>query len=182
MLNSELLKSAAQCLDKETGQLIIVTDNRFYANLICATMIKVMNQNEGIFFSAGLKQSDGMYQLEVFKGNNKNEHVVLYEGQPNRSIHHFTASDNSNKGSTYFDRLWRKGAGNHAETHKRFIICMCRSKPNESKRKAYKSSASIGTNVAQKGGKKKRKRSSTQQQKRNERRLKRKSEGSDTNI
>ena len=46
MLNSQTLISAARCLDKRTGKLIIVTDNRFYANLICATLIKVINKNE----------------------------------------------------------------------------------------------------------------------------------------
>jgi hypothetical protein len=133
MLNSQTLITAAKCLDSKTGELIIVTDNRFYANLICATLVKVMNSKEGLFFSAVLKRQSGMQKIQTFDGKSKHAKVFLYEGQPNESIGHTTTASNaSQKGSTYFDRLWRKGAGNHAQTFKRFIICMHRYAPTDS--------------------------------------------------
>ncbi len=163
MLNSQTLISAARSLDKERGKLIIVTDNMFYANLICASLIKVMNANEGMFVNDTL---DGMRQIKEFKGKSRDARVVLYEGKPNELIDHKISEDFSRKGSTYFDRLWRKGAGNHAETHKRFVICMRRSKLNgNNSQKSHEKNA----------GKKKRRRSQIQQEKRNERRLKRRS-------
>lgn len=171
MLNSQTLITAAKCLDSKTGELIIVTDNRFYANLICATLVKVMNSKDGLFFSAVLKRQSGMQKIQTFDGKSKHAKVFLYEGQPNESIGHTTTASNaSQKGSTYFDRLWRKGAGNHAQTFKRFIICMHRYAPTDStfdgnirKIKVEKDERS-----SRQGSKKKRK-------KRNERRLKRKS-------
>lgn len=112
-----------------------------------------------------------MQKIQTFDGKSKHAKVFLYEGQPNESIGHTTTASNaSQKGSTYFDRLWRKGAGNHAQTFKRFIICMHRYAPTDStfdgnirKIKVEKDERS-----SRQGSKKKRK-------KRNERRLKRKS-------
>jgi len=202
MLNSETLLSAARCLDKSTGQLIIVTDNRWYANLICATFLKLLKNNEGMFFSANLQGKSGMHQLEVFQGghasasaSSRNGDVILYEGQPNESIGHSTHS--LSQGSTYFDRLWRKGAGTHADAKKRFIICMCRSRQSNSNththghadlgrgRPGGKKHTSGHNDLARghqgdkanthQGDKKNRKRSAAQQQKRNERRMQKKS-------
>lgn len=187
MLSSETLLSAARCLDDCKGRLIIVTDNRWYANLICATLLKVMKQKQNedspSFYTVPLDRSSGFVAIETFNaGPSDCFQVRLYEGQPNESIGHWTASTSSQKGSTYFDRLWRKGAGTHADAQKRFTICMCRSsrasagtrnmKPN----KGVAASALTARASSQlDGGRgqqtKNKKRSAAKQQRRNERRM-----------
>ncbi len=175
MLNSQTLIHAAKCLHEKIGKLIIVTDNRFYANLICATLIKVMNENEGMYHCADLNRNSGIQDVHVFAGNASSKaRVVLYEGQPNETIGHSTSNSSiSQKGSTYFDRLWRKGAGNHAQTHKRFIIYMHRSKQGVHNNTS-RNNSTVPAQPRQ--GKKNRKRSEKSQQRRNERRLRRKLE------
>jgi hypothetical protein len=128
MLNSATLIKAARCLDSETGEMVIVTDTRWYANLICATLLKVMKQEKDLFFTTPLDEASGIRPIDVFHGDSKLSSVTLYEGQPNESIAHSYSHDvtSQSSGSTYFDRLWRKGAGNHADVKKRYIICMCR--------------------------------------------------------
>jgi pentatricopeptide repeat protein len=188
MLSSETLISAARCLDDCNGKLIIVTDNRWYANLICATLLKVMKQKQNedsqSFYSVPLDRGSGFVAIETFNaGPSDCFQVTLYEGQPNESIGHLTASTSSQKGSTYFDRLWRKGAGTHADAQKRFTICMCRSsrgasavtrnrKPNKG---AAASSLVARASTQLDGGRgqqtKNKKRSAAKQQRRNERRM-----------
>lgn len=173
MLNSATLIKAARCLDSETGEMVIVTDNRWYANLICATLLKVMKQEKDLFFTTPLDEASGIRPIDVFHGDSKLSSVTLYEGQPNESIAHSYSHDvtSQSSGSTYFDRLWRKGAGNHADVKKRYIICMCRNtqattqqlKSSKDKKEAKvkdinKNSSSI-----------KRKRSASRQQKHNKR-------------
>jgi pentatricopeptide repeat domain (PPR motif) len=127
MLNSATLVKAARCLDSEKGQMVIVTDNRWYANLICATFLKVMKQERGIFFSTPLDGTSAIRPIDVFYADSNLLSITLYEGQPNEFIGHSTACVASqSSGSTYFDRLWRKGAGSHADVKKRFIICVSR--------------------------------------------------------
>jgi len=137
MLNSETLFSISRCLDKTTGQLIIVSDNRWYANLICATLLKVLNKDESTFFNIHLDPSSGIHQIEEFHNQSKSSKVILYEGQPNESIGHLMQSKNQSisQGSTYFDRLWRTNASIHADVRKRFIICMSKSRPRGSLQK-----------------------------------------------
>ncbi len=131
MLNSETLASAVQCLKESTGELVIVTDNRWYAKLICSTLLKVMicNNRHGLsnkvfHGESGITQVDSFYQN--VEGSRRQERVNLYEGKPNKAIGHFVQDDNR-KGHSYFDRLWKSGAGTHAETQRRFIIVMCKS-------------------------------------------------------
>ena len=47
--------------------------------------------------------------------------IRLYEGKPSLSIRHYTPKLVEG-GHSYFDRLWRTGAGKHAEMRKRYII------------------------------------------------------------
>ena len=178
MLSSETLISAARCLDVDEGRLVIVTDNRWYANLICATLLKVMKQNDDMFYTVPLDQrSSGFIAIETFHGTSNLE-VTLYEGQPNESIGHLTASTSS-QGSTYFDRLWRKGAGTHADAQKRFVICMSRSRPSSG---GSVSATSGRGNRQMKGAvagaiqQKNKKKSALKQQRRNERRMKKKAD------
>jgi pentatricopeptide repeat protein len=172
MLSSETLLSAARCLDDAKGRLVIVTDNRWYANLICATLLKVMKENDDTFHTVPLDQRSGFTAIETFHGGTTNLQVTLYEGQPNESIGHLTASTSS-QGSTYFDRLWRKGAGTHADAQKRFVICMCRSKASGRSSVTGKLKSAVTGKVAAVQQKNKKK-SATKQQRRNERRMKKK--------
>jgi len=130
MLTSATLSIAAACLDPDGGEIIIVTDNRWYANLICSSALKVMKENSGLISTSNLNAKSGIRQVDVFYGKDPSQSIILYEGQPNEAIGHSTQRSQSahtkTKGSTYFDRLWRKGAGNHAEREKRFIICLTR--------------------------------------------------------
>lgn len=101
---------------------------RRYANLICSSALKVMKENSGLISTSKLNTQSGIRQVEVFYGKDPSQSIILYEGQPNETIGHSTQRSAHTKGSTYFDRLWRKGAGNHAEREKRFIICLSRGK------------------------------------------------------
>ena len=171
MLNSKTLVAASRCL-KPGGKLIIVTDNRWYARLICATLLKAIQVSKGLISSGELGRRPSFRQVETF--GNSRECVVLFEGQPSDAIGHSVRNDSKN-GSSYFDRLWRSGAGTHAEQRKRFVISMERVqdsgdissnvKPSEDKHYARARKAS------DKSGKKSRKRSEAKQKRRNERRL-----------
>jgi len=171
MLASETLISAARCLDKNNGEMIIVTDNRWYANLICSTVLKVMKLHKGLIYS---KNIQGLKYLHVFRGPD-GEEVVLYEGQPGPIIGH--AVHQSHSGSTYFDRLWRKGGGSHADKKSRFIICLQRSiDTNRTSYERLNQQKASSTTTHRSGAQKKKtsksnKRSAAKQQLRNERRL-----------
>ena len=157
MLHSSILLAAIHCLIPE-GKMIIVTDNRNYGRLICATMVKVFRQNKG---SLGciMDLNDEMKVVETFPVNDDqvsikkklsvtgsssssspapapapapaSNDVVLWEGHPGPKIGHApltTESSNTVTGRSYFDRLWRTGAGKHAERHLRFIIAVTKIK------------------------------------------------------
>lgn len=166
MLASETILSAARCLDKTSGELVIVTDNRWYANLICSTVVKAMTIENGILYSKSIK---GLRRIDVFRGTN-GQQVDLYEGQPGPNIGHAAAQSQS--GSTYFDRLWRKGGGSHADTKARFIICLqrCFTGNDEMGQNRNLTNCQISNSK-----KNKNKRSLEKQQRRNERRLQKKS-------
>jgi len=126
MLSSNTLLAAANCLRKKDGELVIVTDNWWYARLICATLIKVLRKHKGLLLSLPANEVNGLRRTESL-GNG----VVLYEGEnPSAAaIAHRNSSrkDASTSGrSTWFDRLWQTGAGSHAERKKRFVIAMRR--------------------------------------------------------
>ena len=166
MLASETLISAAHCLEKN-GEIIIVTDNRWYANLICSTVMKVLKSHKGLMYSK--KIHNGLRCLEVFRGSDDNvEEVILYEGQPGPIIGHAAVHQS---GSTYFDRLWRKGGGSHADIKSRFIICLQRSRTIEGKGNNTIPHRSVEEREMTSKRKRSNKRSAAKQQRRNERRL-----------
>ncbi len=172
MLNSATIFSAIRCLNETNGELIIVTDNRWYGKLLCSTLLKVMmkcnEKQSGLsFYNKKFNEQSGIYQVEKFheqrsSSNRRKEKIILYEGKPNEAIGHFTAENEKNQtGSSYFDRLWRSGAGTHAEVEKRFIICITRYPPLENGER----------HVERKQSKKNKKRNADKQRARNERRL-----------
>ena len=125
MLVSETLRSALACLEM-MGRLVIVTDNRFYARLICTTMVRtlLLHSLPGIFKSVSLS---GFTEVERFGAGDCGVH--LYEGSPSEEIGHAVDPQGDGRGTSYFDRLWRTGAGNHAEKSKRFVVIVERGLP-----------------------------------------------------
>lgn len=115
MLSSSILVAAVECLEPKDGQLIIVTDNRMYAKLICASVLKAMKIRPSLIEPVVL---NNMNHVESFGA------VSLYEGQPGASIRH--AEHSGKAGQSYFDRLWKTGAGTHAERSQRFVIAVGR--------------------------------------------------------
>ena len=182
MLNSETLKSAAECLlPNGEGRLVIITDNKWYGMLLCKTFERLLLGNHKLLTQINLEPRDGFHCAESGM-------VRLFEGSPNSAIGHVTPADGS--GSSYFDRLWRTGAGAHAERRKRYAIVMRTHREGDSaatpRRQGGRNMASKGgshrkgniDNQQQKsgknaGGKKKpnKKKSLAKQQRRNERRL-----------
>ena len=70
--------------------------------------------------------------VDSFYVGNSSSKLWLYEGKPSSSIGHFDANQRGKghgyemekKGTSYFDRLWRTGAGKHADVKKRYIaVC-----------------------------------------------------------
>jgi len=124
MLNSNTIELAARCLKRNgQGQLIIVTDNKWYASLLCATIWKVMTANHDLLEQVHFDSSSGLHVNPESLHSNYNNEVVFYIGHPNESIGHFYGHDGG-KGVSYFDRLWRAGAGRHADQKDRFIIAL----------------------------------------------------------
>ena len=113
MLQSSVLEAAFKCL-QDDGKLIVVTDNQWYGRLIAATIVRTQKRLEG---SVSIRDGrlKGMEVVELFgvdgDGNStssKGTVIRLCQGQPDERIHHTASS------SSYFDRLWKIGAGNHA--------------------------------------------------------------------
>jgi hypothetical protein len=120
MLNSSILVLALKCLKQSSGRLIIVTDNRMYARLICASLSKVaLKLQPGSVEQLSLPSMRSIETLGSFS---------VYEGQPGEEIGHTRIASNS--GQSYFDRLWKTGAGAHSERNKRFIIAVRKSNKN----------------------------------------------------
>ena len=118
MLDSTTLGHATEAL-VPGGRLVIVTDNRNYGNLLCATIVRLVRNKKGVLRCLEHSQAKKMKlkQIESFP-----EHVVLYEGQPCLQLGH--ARDDMLAGQSYFDRLWKTGAGSHSETSRRYLIVM----------------------------------------------------------
>jgi hypothetical protein len=99
--------------------------------------------------------------------------VHIYEGKPSSSIGHYIPHNSASVGGTsYFDRLWRTGAGKHADMKKRFIIVVRTMGGTHTTAVTLTPTprlAASGSVSAQKKGSKKR--SAQKQQQRNERRL-----------
>ena len=121
MLNSRMFKEAIKCLSSG-GKIVVVTDNRWYGKLICATLSRVMSQNSGTIHDLDLSES--MSAIETF-GEEKEAIVRLYEGTPGESIGHSISGGRT--GISYFDRLWRTGAGRHSERRTRYVIAVSKS-------------------------------------------------------
>jgi len=133
MLNSHIILSMAKVLKKKSqSRLVIVTDNKWYGRLICATIQRVLKNHP-----------DALYNVDISKLSNRNQRfklvpfgedgqfdiddermsVMMFEGQPDESIG-YPAKGKNQRGESYFDRLWRSGGGSHAEKRTRFIIVM----------------------------------------------------------
>ena len=179
MLNSETLLSAIKCLDETHGELIIVTDNWWYAKLICSTLLKLVSQhgNKIALYNKIFQSQSGIRQVETFHQNisssssTNDRTIILYEGKPNESIGHCKHNTKEQNGSSYFDRLWRSGAGTHAEVKKRFIVSMCRSPPQNVKGREQNDRKKYASQKKKQRTKKAKKRNPEKQRIRNEKRL-----------
>lgn len=118
MLNSATLGWASEALAKG-GRIVVVTDNRNYGNLVCATFVRLQSRKKGLLRSLDEEKARKMKlkKVEMFMNG-----VVLYEGIPSLQLGH--ARDDMLTGQSYFDRLWKTGAGSHAESTRRYIIAM----------------------------------------------------------
>lgn len=126
MVSSRTIVAASNCLTKAPGsRLVIVTDNKWYGRLICATLVRVARHTPDLLFQVDLTKNN--YQrIESFPVDSLEKNsICLFEGQPGESIGHADGKLEG-KGASYFDRLWRSGAGSHAEKRSRFIIVMAR--------------------------------------------------------
>mmetsp|Transcript_35286 Transcript_35286/g.85411 ORF Transcript_35286/g.85411 Transcript_35286/m.85411 type:complete len:765 (-) Transcript_35286:91-2385(-) len=124
MINSRVILSAIRCLKRNpNSRLTIVTDNKFYGQLISSTIAKVHRQNRSLFSCVDLPKLDSSFK-KIDSGSPSNRVIDLFEGQPNETIGFPKQSENSTKGESYFDRLWRAGAGTYADKRKRFIIVL----------------------------------------------------------
>jgi len=167
MLNSETLKSAVECLlPNGEGRLVIITDNKWYGMLLCKTFERLLLGSRKLLTQINLEPRDG-FQCA------RSGMVRLFEGSPNSAVGHVTPADGS--GSSYFDRLWRTGAGAHAERRKRYVIVMRTYREGDGEATAHSRKVRKNTNGTGKStcSKKKpnRKKSLSKQQRRNERRL-----------
>jgi pentatricopeptide repeat protein len=120
MLNSSTLEWASESL-VPGGRIMVVTDNRNFGNLLCATLVRLMRRRKGLMSS--LDQST-VRKMNLSEVESFPEGVTLYEGQPNLHMGH--ARDEMLAGQTYFDRLWKSGAGSHSERSRRFIAVVCK--------------------------------------------------------
>ena len=190
MLNSANLRLAANCLEGGgKGRLVVVTDNLIYARFLCRTISRVMVGGSLV----GLHPSEArdLRTVDSFYIGNSSSKLWLYEGKPSSSIGHFDAKewDGTDKGTSYFDRLWRTGAGKHADVKKRYIVVVCTSggergdsfsegaalqSPTKARNKTVQKGRNRNDNNVSSGkqkDKKPKKRSAEAQKRRNERRL-----------
>ncbi len=125
MLHSNVILSVGKTLKKKTGsRFVIVTDNFWYGRLICATIEKVMRQDSSIFRAVDLASLDNTSSFTKVESNDNGleTSVLMFEGKPNETIGY--PSESTSEGGSYFDRLWRAGAGRHAEMHARYIVVL----------------------------------------------------------
>ncbi len=171
MLNSQTILSAARCLEPlGRGRLIIVTDNLIYARFICHILARMISEGELNLLGLCHGEVRDLTQIESF-GNHSP--INLYEGKPSKSIGHLIPN-NLESGSSYFDRLWRTGAGKHADMRKRYIICLKTSGGDERVRPNAIAPVGEKRDVPQQNEEGKRsvkKKGADKQRRRNERRL-----------
>jgi pentatricopeptide repeat protein len=127
MLHSATIVSAAHTL-QPGGKLVIVTDNRNYGRLLCATVAKVLRHHPNLL------RAPNSTELQAFalrrSESTGTQNVILYErhrqSSPSRE-NHSEALTPPPAATTWFDRLWKTaGASIHAEQHTRFVILMFR--------------------------------------------------------
>ena len=170
MLNSQTIISAARRLEPlGRGRLIIVTDNLIYARYLCHNLATMISKGDLDLNSLCQGEVRDLTQIESF---GQHSSINLYEGKPSQSIGHFIPKSVEG-GASYFDRLWRTGAGKHAEMRKRYIICLKTSggqavTTNASTAVGEKKDGDKQTEEGKKSGKKK---CTDKQRRRNERRL-----------
>ncbi|KAL7544389.1 hypothetical protein ACHAWF_007767 [Thalassiosira exigua] len=169
MLHSQTVLSAARCLEPNgKGRLIIVTDNLIYARLICQTVAQLL-ENDLTLLGLPLSELKDLKRIGSFGHSS----LHLYEGKPSSSIGHYVKVDG---GTSYFDRLWRTGAGKHADVKRRYIIALKTSggeiRPDQ-KAKSFqrREMAAGGKGGHSKKPPHKKRRSDEKQRRRNERRL-----------
>lgn len=111
MLCSSTLLTASKVL-RQNGQILVVTDNRWYARLLAATFARALRHSKQALRNPTRSewQALGLRSVDVFDGG-----VAMFETSPD------------GKGRSWFDRLWRAGAGAHAETKTRFVLLLCKS-------------------------------------------------------
>ncbi|GKY95590.1 hypothetical protein MPSEU_000520300 [Mayamaea pseudoterrestris] len=112
MLCSSTLIAVAVAL-KPGGKIVIISDNRWYSRLLCATMVKVNRRNKCRLMACSLPEAKdiGLQFVEHF-----NDGATLYQ-----TVTTSNAKD-GRMGETWFDRLWQTGAGRHAERLTRFVV------------------------------------------------------------
>ena len=122
MLCSANLKVCFACL-RPGGRLIVVTDNKWYARLVCATLVRLSRELKSIgSLDQAMLAKHGFREVETFRKN-----ITIFEGQPNKAIGH-AEERSSQQGSSYFDRLWRTGTSGHAHKTSRFVVGIVRMK------------------------------------------------------
>jgi pentatricopeptide repeat protein len=112
MLNSAAMQAIAYAL-LPGGKLSIISDNRWYSRLLCATIAKANYSSTVKLISPSPREADdmGLQELESFENG-----AILY-----RSISRSNAS-HTGEGLTWFDRLWQTGTGKHAERTTRYAV------------------------------------------------------------
>ena len=122
MLNSETLLIAATSLKRNgNGNFIIVTDNKWYAQLIAKTFLRIMKKNPKLLRCKNVRSKE-LREFDSFSEGKDQVHILC--GQPCKAIGHHRPTHFVGQGTSYFDRLWRTGAGSHSEKLERFIIVM----------------------------------------------------------
>lgn len=116
MLTTHAILEMVHCL-QPGGRIVIVTDNRWYARYLSATIFCALTKTKlaRSGTSKDLKDSKLKFLESFGEGKKYSPRVELFEGQPDQSIGHDTEG-------SYFDRLWRTGAGRHSEKVRRFVL------------------------------------------------------------
>ena len=130
MLHSNVIFAVGNSLKRiPRSRFVVVTDNFWYGRLICATIEKVMRHNPGLFRAVDLASADKSFTKVETNDDGSPSSVLMFEGKPNETVGY--PSGSASEGGSYFDRLWRAGAGRHAEMHARYIVVLspCCSQP-----------------------------------------------------
>ncbi|GMH88268.1 hypothetical protein TrST_g6923 [Triparma strigata] len=169
MLNDPTLRSIYDKL-KPSGRLIIVSDNLAYARLLCKNIgglissrsVNFNNDSSVVVGSSELRLGESVR----FKGGRG---IDLLRGHPGKSLGF------EEGGESYFDGLWKTGAGSHASKSERYVICL---KKCDLAEEVVKEEKKLGERMASGGGaKKNKKKSAAKQARRNAKRLMKAKEG-----